>query len=320
MKENIKVHKLIDKLAKSAILLTGLVISPLALANGSFDGHNVNVKFEVWESNTEDIGGKEVEVPVFSNVLSVTNEQNVAASDTNYPDAERFFVFSEAIDHFDWDVDFHQNMIEMTYVSIYEQDHDHQYMYTSTKGFHFQDSEGILSDIIDVKVMDTQFAPFGFDPSLISFDKDNIYVNLNGSMCHIAGMASMPNCANIESPTGFENRITLHVTFADSGMVDNAKLDALFDALEAQYPEYFPSQMSGMVAGYYARYYPGTNIYLGVKDNALFAHGAQFGGLLDAGSVDVWFEAFHIHDSSDTECPDGQHMMPDGMCMNNSAM
>jgi hypothetical protein len=64
-------------------------------------------------------------------------------------------------------------------------------MYTSTKGFHFQDSEGILSDIIDVKVMDTQFAPFGFDPSLISFDKDNIYVNLNGSMCHIAGMASM---------------------------------------------------------------------------------------------------------------------------------
>jgi hypothetical protein len=84
-------------------------------------------------------------MPVFSNVLSVTNEQNVAASDTNYPDAERFFVFSEAIDHFDWDVDFHQNMIEMTYVSIYEQDHDHQYMYTSTKGFHFQDSEGILS-------------------------------------------------------------------------------------------------------------------------------------------------------------------------------
>jgi hypothetical protein len=46
-----------------------------------------------------------------------------------------------------------------------------------------------------------------------------------------------------------------------------------------------------------------------VKDNALFAHGAQFGGLLDAGSVDVWFEAFHIHDSSDTECPDGQHML-----------
>lgn len=295
MKENIKVHKLIDKLAKSAILLTGLVISPLALANGSFDGHNVNVKFEVWDSGD------------VSNVLGVTNEQNVAASDTNYPDAEDFFVYKETSDHFDWDVDFHQNMIEMTYVSIYE---DHEYMANSTKGFHFQDSEGILSDIIDVKVMDTQFAPFGFDPDLISFDKDNIYVDLDGSMCHLIAMASMPRCANIESPTGFENRITLHVTFADS------KLDALFDALEAQYPGYFPShQASAMVAGYYARYYPGTNIYLGVKDNALFAHGAQFGGLLDAGSVDVWFEEFHIHDSSDTECPDGQHMMPDGMCM-----
>jgi hypothetical protein len=65
-------------------------------------------------------------------------------------------------------------------------------MANSTKGFHFQDSEGILSDIIDVKVMDTQFAPFGFDPDLISFDKDNIYVDLDGSMCHLIAMASMP--------------------------------------------------------------------------------------------------------------------------------
>jgi hypothetical protein len=62
------------------------------------------------------------------------------------------------------------------------------------------------------------------------------------------------------------------------------------------------------------------NVILFSNPVGLSAHGAQFGGLLDAGSVDVWFEAFHIHDSSDTECPDGQHMMPDGMCMNNSAM
>jgi hypothetical protein len=70
-------------------------------------------------------------------------------------------------------------------VSIYEQDHDHQYMYTSTKGFHFQDSEGILSDIIDVKVMDTQFAPFGFDPSLIRLTlcpSNELFANANGEM------------------------------------------------------------------------------------------------------------------------------------------
>lgn len=302
-------NNLINKLVVPALLATSAVMSPALFAEDTFDGHTVNVAFEVWQSG--DVAA----------VLGVTNEQNIAASDAMTPDAENFFVFKETVDHFDWSVDFHQDMIELTYTSIYAQDHDNQYMYTSSKGFHFHDVEGTLPDITGVTLMDDQFAPFGFDPGLISFDADNIYVNLDGSMCHIAGMASMPNCANTDSPTGFENRIMLQVEFAGSGMGmghDHAQLDALFDALEEKYPEFFPEhQQSSMITEYYARYYEGTDVYVGVKDNTLYAYGDQFGGLLDAGAVDTWLETMQIQD---TGCPEGQHMMSDGMCMNNGAM
>ncbi len=277
-------NKLINNIAVPALFVASVAMSPRLLAQGSFDGHTVNVKFEVWQSGD------------ISSVLGVTNEQDIIASDATNPDAEGFYVFKEAIDHFDWDIDFHQNMIEMTYTSIYAQDFDNQYMYTSSKGFHFQDTAGTLPEIIGITMVDEEFVPFGFDSGLITFDANNIYVNLDGSMCHIAGMASMPNCANGDSPTGFENRIKLQVTFADAIVADNAQLDALFDALEVRYSEYFPShQESSVIIGYYARYYPETDVYMGAKDNTLYGYGELFEGLLDAGSINFWLDEMQIN-------------------------
>ncbi len=75
---------------------------------------------------------------------------------------------------------------------------------------------------------------------------------------------------------------TIHV-------VAPADIDALFDWAENTYPEYFSSHAeSQKIEGYYARYYPDTNIYLGSKDGRVYAYGAVFGGLLDAGGLEEW--------------------------------
>lgn len=288
-------NRLITKLAVPSLVAASIGMSPLALAHSPFDGKSVNVKFEVWGS--DDV----------SSVLGVTNEKDIVASDMTYPDEQDFYVFSENLDHFNWDIDFDRETIELTYTSIEAQDFDHQYMYTSAKGFHFQDTEDGLSDILNVTVND-RFAPFGFNRDLVEFDANNIYVSLKGSMCHIAGMASMPNCADEDSPTGYDNQILLNVLFADTA-------DALFDWLEAEYPGYFPNHQESMpVAGYHARFYPATGLYLGTLNGKLYAYGDAFGGMLDAGEMAMWLDKMPM------ECPEGQHMMPGGMCMNNSAM
>ncbi len=298
---------LVYRIAAPVLLAASIVISPSVMAQGSFDGHNVNVKFEIW--NSGDV----------SSVKGVTNEKVVFASDATDPDEQDFYVFTEGVDTFDWDIDFDQQTIKLTYTSIEVQDFDHQYMYEYSTGFHFQDSDGSLPDIVNVTV-DTSYAPFGLDPELITFDKDNIFVNLNGSMCHIAGMGSMPNCANPDSPTGYDNEIKLNVEFADVDMIDHARTDALFDALETQYSELFPShQESFSLQGYYVRYYSETELYMGTLNGLLYGYGEMFGGLLEAGTLDDWYEELNILETN-SSCAEGQHMMPDGMCMDNSAM
>ena len=62
------------------------------------------------------------------------------------------------------------------------------------------------------------------------------------------------------------------------------KLDQLFNWAEKTYPQFFPArQVSFKVIGYYARYYPTTDIYIGAKDNEVYVLGAPFGGMLKAG-------------------------------------
>ena len=72
-------------------------------------------------------------------------------------------------------------------------------------------------------------------------------------------------------------------------VVASADIDALFNWAESNFPQYFSSHAESQhVEGYYARHYPGTNIYLGTKDGKLYAYGEAFGGLLEAGDLEGW--------------------------------
>ncbi|MEE3327664.1 MAG: PEP-CTERM sorting domain-containing protein, partial [Myxococcota bacterium] len=76
-----------------------------------------------------------------------------------------------------------------------------------------------VDDITGVSV-DTSFAPHGFDALKVDFTTSEIWVNLQGSMCHYHDMSGgmgggmgggMPDCANASSPTGYDNQISLTV-------------------------------------------------------------------------------------------------------------
>ncbi|NOQ64923.1 MAG: hypothetical protein GQ582_10465 [Methyloprofundus sp.] len=301
------------KLAVSSLLLTGLTLPSLAMAESSFDGHEMNVKFEGWILDGNDI----------DEVAFVRNEVTVTASDSESPDAEGFHAMDENFNI--WDIDFNKQEIEMVFTSIEIQDHDNQYMYMTPVGFHFEDADGSLPEILDVEV-DDEFAPSSFNKDLVSFDADNIYVSLQGSMCHIAGMGGMPECTNDDSPTGYSNIIKVKVTFADDmSNMDNEEnheydmADRVFDWIESEYAEFFPgNQESFDLEGYYVRYYPETELYMGVLDGKLYGYGDLFGGLLDAGELSTWLEDVPVDSNG---CYEDQHFMSDmGECMDNDAM
>ncbi|SHN93721.1 hypothetical protein BHECKSOX_880, partial [Bathymodiolus heckerae thiotrophic gill symbiont] len=254
----------LKKILVSSLLLAGIAISPYALADQSFGGHTINAAFGKWDSNDAVNGGD-----VF---FYITREKDVLASDLVYPDEKDFYVIDRFSYYFDWDIDFNENRIELTYVSIKADDMYHQYIYTWSKGFRFRDSENSLPDIINVSV-DSTFAPLGFDPELVTFDANNIYVNLKDSRClwskiPVEGSNDLVSeCVNLLSPTGFNNRISLQVTFAhgeevdketideptidtcpaidepvnDVVIIDKETIDELYVWAESKFPEYFPS-------------------------------------------------------------------------------
>ena len=72
--------------------------------------------------------------------------------------------------------------------------------------------------------------------------------------------------------------------------------DAFFNWAERQYPQYFPQhQASQNISGFYARYYPSTNTYLGTKNGRVYVNGTQFGGLLDLGELGTWLQQAGIN-------------------------
>lgn len=268
----------------TCLLISGLIISFPILAD-TFDGKNINVKWEAWDE-IDSFGRK-------GDLLAVIDQADVVASDQTTPDITGFHskvdLNGTKTTYELWDVEFIGESIDLTYTSRYVGDVKHQYMYAGPEGFRFEDTNDNLPDITAVAV-DSSFAPFGFEPTLVTFDANNIYVNLNGSMCHIDGMASMPDCANSNSPTGFDNKIKLKVSFGEGNNNDFARIDALFNWAEKTYPEFFPEHVESMdVVGYHARHYPKSNVYLGTKDGHLFVYGDQFGGMLDAGELEQWF-------------------------------
>ena len=265
-----------------AMALIGLGVA--STASATFEGKQINVRWEIWNKTNPGKGGS---------VLAVRDERDVVASSAAVPDIKDFHRLHNDFEL--WDIDFTANQIEMKYTSIAVRDFDHQYMYMSSRGFHFEDTENNLPDIVNVTV-DKRFAPFGYNADLVSFDANNIYVGLKGSMCHTEAMNSMPTCTNPASPTGYDNHIKLNVQFANSTapaatQIDNAQLDAFFNWAEKKYPQYFPStQASSTLEGYYARHYPATNVYMGAKDGKLFVFGQAFGGLLPLGDMTKWLK------------------------------
>lgn len=81
------------------------------------------------------------------------------------------------------------------------------------EGFRISDSANMLADIQSITVTNTTYVPNtygnlveGFNPAQITFDADNIYINLNTAMWHEHPMASMGD--------PFRDRIDFTVSFA----------------------------------------------------------------------------------------------------------
>ncbi len=272
-------------LSAACAAILGAVIAPNAIAE-SFDGKPVNLKWEIWNG-----------VASAGNVLATVEETTVTNSVTGFHTTAGTNGDSGDTgapnDYQLWDINLKGEMVTLTFTSRAKfDDANHQYMYTGPEGFHFSDTAGNLADIVAVHVDDT-IAPDSFEKSLVTFDANNIYVDLNGSMCHWSGMASMPDCANANSPTGLNNVIQLHVQFADSGSGSGMmKIDSLFNWLEGQYPSLLPSHVeSEMVAGYHARFYPATGLYIGAKDGNLFSFGTAgtLPGMTSYGSLNAFY-------------------------------
>lgn len=184
-------------------------------AHASFDGTSVTATWEMWSGSSPGAGGS---------LLAVTDTEVFVASDSSSPDVLDFHDSPGTTTEL-WDIDLQGSSIVLTYTSIEAQDTDHQYMYMMPVGFHLSFTG--LADIASVSV-DTSFAPHGFDPLKVDFAASEIWVNLQGSMCHYHDMGGgmgggmeggmgggmgggMPDCHNMMSPTGYDNQISLTV-------------------------------------------------------------------------------------------------------------
>jgi len=276
-------HKKIMTKALTGTFIVGAVLASSAQA-GTFDNKDVAIGWEFW-------GGSSLPgtTPLSNGgtLLAVANEEHVLASDQNVPDVTGFHN-NRPVGGVDllWDFDFSGQVIELKYTTIEDA---HDFMLMSNQGFHFEDTEDNMPDIVGVTV-DGVYAPFGFEAEFVTFDANNIYVNLYGSMCHYSAMGSMPTCINPNSPTGYDNVIKLNVQFVgDAAPISDSRKDAFFNWAEQQYPEVFPGHSESVkVIGYHARHYPETDVYLGTKDGRVYVYGADFGGLLDVGSLEDW--------------------------------
>ena len=176
--------------------------SGMVRASGAspFQGEEVTTTWEYWTGASPGAGGSH---------LITTDTSVFTADDVLDPDLIDFHT-STGTAYELWDIDFWQDEIRLTYTSATANQLHYEYMYLSPVGLHFQDTSGQWPTITNVSV-DTSIAPFGFNPANVTFDDDNIWVDLGGSMCHLISMGSMPACQNPLSPTGYDNEIVLIV-------------------------------------------------------------------------------------------------------------
>ena len=181
-------------------LLASLTLFVAGVAQATFDGADITTTFELWSGGSPGDGGS---------WLATTDTQVATASDAITPDLVGFHD-STGNDRELWDIDFDGTTITLSYTSIYSWDMEHQYMYMDPRGFHFADLADDLPAFAGISV-DDSYAPMNFSAAKVSFGDDDIWVNLQGTMCHYTGMP-MPDCINSESPTGYNNTIVLHVS------------------------------------------------------------------------------------------------------------
>lgn len=171
-----------------------------AQADSPFEGAEVSVTWEYWNGGSPGEGGS---------LIVATDTEEVIASDQVTPDIPTFHS-STGNDIELWAIDFWEDEISLTYISAYSDQLTHQYMYLIPVGIHFEDRWDQIPEIINVS-LDDEFAPFGMNSDSVSFDENNIWLSLEGSMCHSESMGSMPSCVNPVSPTGHDNQVILLV-------------------------------------------------------------------------------------------------------------
>ncbi|TXL12588.1 hypothetical protein BMR05_14935 [Methylococcaceae bacterium HT4] len=245
--------------------------SNVGLITRSFDTHKIKVKS--WEVKTGD-------------TKEFLNEVTVNASDEVKFDVEDFTIYTEeSSPTANWSINFHEDVIALTNTS-------NNYMHTTSAGFSFEDVDDTMPDILGVIAFHSYYAPTGFDPSLITFDANHIYVDLKGSKCSLL-------CHFEESPTRYKNRIILKVIFA----VDYPRVDTLLNAIESVNAVNFPSHKESYIPRWetsYKRYYPTSNNYLKVENNTVYMEGDDYEGLVNSGTLDTLYETYNVPATVDT--------------------
>ncbi|WP_221896942.1 hypothetical protein [Bathymodiolus japonicus methanotrophic gill symbiont] len=243
----------------------------VGLITQSFDTHKIKVKS--WEVKAGD-------------TKEFLNEETVNASDEVKFDVENFTIYTEeSSPTVNWSINFHEDVIALTNTS-------NNYMHTTSAGFYFEDVDDTMPDILGVIAFHNYYAPTGFDPSLITFDANHIYVDLKGSNCSLL-------CHFEESPTRYKNRIILKVIFA----VDYPRVDTLLNAIELVNSVNFPGHKESYIHRWgtsYKRYYPISNNYLKVENNTVYMEGDDYEGLVNAGTLDTLYETYNVPETVDT--------------------
>lgn len=169
-----------------AVASSLLALAPVAhAATNTFDGNTFGVAYGV--SN----GGSNPFFPIFQ------------------ADATGSASAVEVADASGWTVDTAGNTLSLTWNKTTE------FMNSGSPafiGFKITDPGNQLSDFLGATVTNTTYTPStygnlveGFMPSQVTFDANNIYVNLNTAMWHAAPMASMGD--------PFRDHIALSVNF-----------------------------------------------------------------------------------------------------------
>ena len=122
-----------------------------------------------------------------------------------------------------WKIDTSGNTLSLTWNKASEFMNSGSPAFT---GFKISDTGGHFADILGASVTNTTYTPStygnlleGFTPAQITFDADNLYINLSTSMWHAAPMASMGD--------PYRDQINLSVNFQSAAPIPEPETYAM---------------------------------------------------------------------------------------------